>query len=67
MNDIGVRAAGWPDSHSYSGRGPDTHLPRAMLQVMEACLQEGDSQLHPECAQKVLHSLQSLRGCSVEQ
>lgn len=54
MDDIGVRAAGWPDSHSDSGRGPDTRLPRATLQVTEACLREGDSQLHPECAQKVL-------------
>lgn len=53
MDDIGVRATGGPDSRSYSGRGPDTCLPKATLQVTEACLQEGDSQLHPEYAQKV--------------
>lgn len=53
MDDLGVRAVGWPDTRSCSGRGSDTRLPRAMLPVAEACLREGGSQLRPEGAQKV--------------
>lgn len=53
MDDLGVRATGWPGARSCLGRGSDTCLPRAMLPITEACLREGGSQLHPEHAQKV--------------